>query len=237
MQAGEHAGARRWTVKLCTVCSEKMAMECRQMSTLEHQGERWNCALCAVRKWLWDAGRWALWSTKLNDETRRLGQGAKRSAAVRGQADVGRVRDVLPARFSGRSRADLLLERQSTALLPSCARPVYCCTKIIKPPNQNHCCFLFTEKVGISCWWRLIIDLEILRQEVVFKKKNKIIIICFTGFFSSLWVEWISTEKPHIGRDFCLRVFSVFYEEEEEALGRVVSCLFFFPLVTHLLVL
>jgi len=42
------------------------------------------------------------------------------------QADVGRVR---PSRTSGFSacqvlRADLLLERQSTALLPSCARPI-----------------------------------------------------------------------------------------------------------------
>jgi hypothetical protein len=50
-----------------------MAMECRQVSTLEHEGERWNCVLCAVRKWLWNAGRCARWSTKLNDETRRVG--------------------------------------------------------------------------------------------------------------------------------------------------------------------
>jgi hypothetical protein len=90
------------------VCSEKLAMECRQVSTLEHEGERWNCALCAlcaVRKWLWNAGRWALWSTKLNDETRRLGQSSKRSAAVRGQADVGRVR---PSRSSGFSACQVL---------------------------------------------------------------------------------------------------------------------------------
>jgi hypothetical protein len=42
MQAGEHAGARRWTAKLCIVCSEKMAMERRPVSTLEHEAERWN---------------------------------------------------------------------------------------------------------------------------------------------------------------------------------------------------
>jgi hypothetical protein len=71
------------------VCSEKMAMERRQVSTLEHEAERWNCVLCAVRKWLWNAGTWARWSTKLNDETRRLGQSAKRSDAVRGQAGRG----------------------------------------------------------------------------------------------------------------------------------------------------
>jgi hypothetical protein len=62
---------------------------------------------------------------KVNCETRKkLGQSAKRNAAVRWQA--GRGAPVagrrLPARFCGRSRADLLLERQSTALLPSCAR-------------------------------------------------------------------------------------------------------------------
>jgi hypothetical protein len=46
--------------------------------------------LCAVRKWLWNAGRWARVSTKVNGETReRLGQSAKRSAAVRGQAGRG----------------------------------------------------------------------------------------------------------------------------------------------------
>jgi hypothetical protein len=45
---------------LCFVCSEKMAMECRQVST------------------------------KVNGKTReRLGQSAKRSAAVRGQAGRG----------------------------------------------------------------------------------------------------------------------------------------------------
>jgi hypothetical protein len=45
------------------------------------------------------------------------------------QADVGRERraerrDFQPARFCGPSRADLLLERQSAALLPSCATPL-----------------------------------------------------------------------------------------------------------------
>ncbi len=72
---------------------------------------------------------------KVNGETReKPGQSAKRSAAVRGQAGRGAPvagrgrpraerRDFLPARFFGRSRADLLLERQSAALLPSCARP------------------------------------------------------------------------------------------------------------------
>ncbi len=77
-------------------------------------------------------------SRKANGETReRLGQSAKRSAAVRGrrpegelqwQADVCRVcdraesEDFSPARFWGRPRADLLLEQQCAALLPSCAR-------------------------------------------------------------------------------------------------------------------
>jgi hypothetical protein len=78
--------AERWT---CIVCSEKMAMDCMQVSTLENEGERWNCVLCAVRKWQWIAGTWARWSTTLNDETRRLGQSAKRSDAVRGQAGRG----------------------------------------------------------------------------------------------------------------------------------------------------
>jgi len=32
----EHEGERC----TCIVCSEKMAMECRQVSTLEHEGER-----------------------------------------------------------------------------------------------------------------------------------------------------------------------------------------------------
>jgi len=65
-------------------------------------------------------------SRKANGETReRFGQSAKRSAAVRGrrpegelqwqQADECRVCDraqeFLPARFWGRSRADLLLEQ------------------------------------------------------------------------------------------------------------------------------
>jgi hypothetical protein len=45
--------------------------------------------LCAARKWLWNAGRSARRSTKLNDETRRLGHSAKRNAAVRGQAGKG----------------------------------------------------------------------------------------------------------------------------------------------------
>ncbi len=72
----------------------------------------------------------------MNDETcERLGQSAKRSAAVRGQAGRGatvagrrrpgaaeqNVGIFCPTRFCGGSRADLLLERQSTALLPSCA--------------------------------------------------------------------------------------------------------------------
>ncbi len=61
-------------------------------------------------------------STKVNGETReRPGQSAKRSAAIRGQAGRGATvawqtsagcgrpesRDFLPARFCGRSRADL----------------------------------------------------------------------------------------------------------------------------------
>jgi len=65
---------------------------------------------------------------------RDSGQSAKRSAAVRGQAGRGatvaggrrpdaaeeNVGIFWPARFCGGSRADLLLEQQSTALLPSC---------------------------------------------------------------------------------------------------------------------
>jgi len=46
--------------------------------------------LFAVRKWLWNAGRSAGVSIKVNGETReKLGQSAKRSAAVRGQAGRG----------------------------------------------------------------------------------------------------------------------------------------------------
>ncbi len=33
----------------CIVCSEKMAMECRQVSTLEHEGERWTCIVCSEK--------------------------------------------------------------------------------------------------------------------------------------------------------------------------------------------
>jgi hypothetical protein len=65
----------------------------------------------------------------------RLGQSAKRSAPVPGQARKGSYSDrqtsvwcgraesgdFVPARFCGRPRADLLLARQSAALLPSCA--------------------------------------------------------------------------------------------------------------------
>ncbi len=45
-------------------------------------------------------------------------------------AGCGRAerRDFLRARYCGRSRADLLLERQSAALLPSCARPKRRCS-------------------------------------------------------------------------------------------------------------
>jgi hypothetical protein len=40
--------------------------------------------------WLWRIGRWAQVSTKVNGETRaRLGQSAKRSATIRGQAGRG----------------------------------------------------------------------------------------------------------------------------------------------------
>jgi len=63
-------------------------------------------------------------STKVNGETcARLGQSAKRSATIRGQAGRGatvaegrlpgvaeqKIGNFLPARFCGRSRADLLL--------------------------------------------------------------------------------------------------------------------------------
>ncbi len=108
MQAGEHAGARRLTVNLYCVQWENGY----GMQAGEHAVAR-------------------RWTMKL---VRDSGQSAKRSAAVRGQAGRGATvaggrrpdaaeHDVgifWPARFCGRSRADLLLERQSTALLPSC---------------------------------------------------------------------------------------------------------------------
>jgi len=94
--------------------------------------------LCAVRKWLWNAGRWARESTKVNGETReRLGQSAKRSVAVRGQA--GRGATVAGRRLPGAAEQNVgisclpgfvadrgqicFLRGQSAALLPSCARP------------------------------------------------------------------------------------------------------------------
>jgi hypothetical protein len=62
--------------------------------------------LCAVRKWLWHAGRWARVSTKVNGETReRLGQSAKRSAAVRGQA--GRGATVAGRRLPGAAKQNV----------------------------------------------------------------------------------------------------------------------------------
>ncbi len=74
-------------------------------------------------------------STKVNDETReRIGQSAKRSTAVRGQAGkgaptAGRVR---PSRTSGFSACEVLWlivggsasRAASSAPLPSCERPI-----------------------------------------------------------------------------------------------------------------
>ncbi|CAK9274867.1 unnamed protein product [Sphagnum jensenii] len=67
-----------------------------------------------MRKWLCNAGRWARVSTKVNGETReRLGQSAKRSAAVRGQAGrgatvAGRRLRVRPSRTPGFSACQVL---------------------------------------------------------------------------------------------------------------------------------
>ncbi len=86
-----------------SMCSEKMAMECKQVSTLDTKlnGEPilcamgkwlWNASkwarcnmkvngetrvLCVMRKWLWNARMWAHWSMKLNNETHRLKQSVK----------------------------------------------------------------------------------------------------------------------------------------------------------------
>jgi hypothetical protein len=80
------------------------------------------------------AGGARSWTMKLVDSG-RVPNGAPQfvgrpEGELQWQADVGRGgrvdrRDVLPARFCGRSRADLLLERQSATLLPSCPRPNY----------------------------------------------------------------------------------------------------------------
>ncbi len=89
----------------CIVCTEKMAMECRRFST------------------------------KVNGETREtLGQSAKRSTAVRGQAGKGatvasRVRPSRTSRFSACQVLWLIAGRStsrtaSSAPIPSCARPI-----------------------------------------------------------------------------------------------------------------
>jgi hypothetical protein len=91
--------------------------------------------LCAVKKWLWNAGRWARrWTVKLVRDSGGVLNGAPQFAGrpegeVQWHADVYRVRqsrtsDFQPARCCGWSRGDLLLARQSAALLPSCARPI-----------------------------------------------------------------------------------------------------------------
>ncbi len=87
------------------VCTEKMAMECRRVNT------------------------------KVNGESReRLGQNAKRSTAVRGQAGKGATlaSRVRPNRTSGFSACQVLWRiacrsaccTASSASLPSCARPI-----------------------------------------------------------------------------------------------------------------
>ncbi len=80
-------------------------MECRQVSTLEHEGE--------LMKLVRDSGR------VLNGAPQFVG---RPEGERQWQADVGIF---CPARFCGGSRADLLLERQSTALLPSCATHLF----------------------------------------------------------------------------------------------------------------
>ncbi len=82
--------------------------------------------------WLWKIGRRAQVSTKVNGETReKLRQSAKRSAAVRGQAqwkaDVCRVR-IFRVRIFGlpgvvEDRGQICFSRGSSALFPSWARP------------------------------------------------------------------------------------------------------------------
>ncbi len=194
MQAGEHSGARSWTMKLV------------------------------------DSGR------VLNGAPQFVG---RPTSAGCGRADR---RDFLPARFCRRSPADLLLERQSAALLPSCARPVYCCTKItkkiIKPPNQNHCCFLFSEKVGISCWWRLIIDLEILRQEAFLQKTKSSSAssypkfgIFFFFFFISHWILFLLVSRmslyqktPHWERFLSAGFFGVLWRGGRGRGGAGLCC-------------
>ncbi len=89
----------------CIVCTEKMAMECRRVST------------------------------KVNSETReRLGQSAQRSTTVRGQAGKGApvASRVRPSRTSGFFACQLLWliagrsasRTASTSPLPSNARPI-----------------------------------------------------------------------------------------------------------------
>ncbi len=87
--------------------------------------------LCAVRKWLWNAGRWARVSTKVNDETRGrvLNGAAVREQTGKGATTAGRLR---PSRTSGFSACQVLWlivgrsasRTASSAPLPSCARPI-----------------------------------------------------------------------------------------------------------------
>jgi hypothetical protein len=108
MQAGEHTGARRWTVNLYCVQRENGY----GMQAGEHAGAR-------------------SWTMKLPNSGAVL-NGAPQfvgrpEGELQWQADVGRVRPNRSSIFSacqvcGRSRADLLLERQSAALFPSCGR-------------------------------------------------------------------------------------------------------------------
>jgi hypothetical protein len=96
--------------------------------------------LCAERKWLWNAGRWARVSTKVNGE-----------------------RELQTSAGYGWSRADLLLARQSAALLPSCARPTVSVSfSVVIKTSQNFvaktwqnllCCKRTQEKARRCAWW------------------------------------------------------------------------------------
>jgi len=84
---------------------------------------------------LWRIGRWAgRWSVRLLRDSGRVLNKAPQfvgrpEGELQWQADICRrcsrvaSQDFLPARFCGRSWADLLLMRLSAVLLPSCAQP------------------------------------------------------------------------------------------------------------------
>jgi hypothetical protein len=115
------------------VCSEKMAMECRQVSRGEREGE--------TVKLVRNSGR------VLNGAPQSWAGGKGSSSGRQTSAGCGRAerRDFPPSRFCGRSRADLLLERKSAALLPSCARPT------IYPEGQTQKSIVLSSYGGSYC--------------------------------------------------------------------------------------